>query len=90
MQQETQVEQLQAQLNALKIRVFDAEETLQNEVKRYTAFLQGLVNTLVVPGDANGQVTLEDITARAQQLVAHEAASKTAPIVEDEFEVVED
>lgn len=76
---------MQEQVNALKVRVFDAEEALRNERQSVTQFLQGLVEVMQVQGDEQGNVTLEAISARAKELAEREAA----PVVVDAEPVAE-
>lgn len=67
-------EQMQAQVNSLKVRLFDAQEASVAQQEQFTQFVQGLVTDMGVAGDEHGNVTLADITARAKELVANEAA----------------
>lgn len=71
---QNQVEQLQAQINSLKVRLFDANESSVAQNEQITTVMQQLVNVMGVQGDENGNVTLELIVARAQELAANEAA----------------
>jgi len=87
---ENQIKQLQTQVNALKIRAFDAEESLRGEREQTNSFFQQLVNALRVRGDENGNVTLESILERASKLVEAEEGSDEAPVVDaDEVEIEE-
>ena len=73
MKMQEQMQQLQAQVNSLKVRLFDAQEAAVSQQEQFSQFVQGLVNDLGVTGDEHGNVTLADITARAKELVANEA-----------------
>ncbi|MGL5307128.1 MAG: hypothetical protein ACRC9Y_13440 [Aeromonas veronii] len=69
-----QMQQLQAQINSLKVRLFDANEAAAAQNEQMSGVLQQLVNIMAVKGDENGNVTLEMIIARAQELADNEAA----------------
>lgn len=69
-----QMQQLQAQINSLKVRLFDANEAATAQNEQMSGVLQQLVNIMAVKGDENGNVTLEMIIARAQELADNEAA----------------
>ena len=84
-QAQQQIQQLQSQLNTLKVRVFDAEEQLQAERGQTNEIMQSLVNALQVTGDEHGNVTVEAIMQRAMQLVEIEA-SQAVEAVEAEVE----
>lgn len=85
-QAQQQIQQLQAQLNTLKVRVFDAEEQLQAERGQTNEIMQALVNGLQVQGDAEGNVTVEGIMARVQQLVEIEASQAVELVEAEEVE----
>lgn len=75
-------DQTQAQINSLKVRVFDAEEALRNERQSMTEFMQKLVDVIRPKADEQGGVTLEAIMVRAQELAQFEAeqvATAAAP-----------
>lgn len=57
----------------LKARLLDAQDALQSERETIHKFIQNLVNVMQVSGDAQGSVTLEMITARAEELASREA-----------------
>lgn len=84
-QAQQQIQALQAQLNTLKVRVFDAEEQLQAERGQTNEIMQNLVNTLQVAGDEQGNVTVEAIMQRASHLAELEA-SQAVEAVEAEVE----
>lgn len=71
---QNQVEQLQAQINSLKVRLFDANESAVMQNEQISGVMQQLVNIMGVQGDEHGNVTLELIVARAKELAANEAA----------------
>ncbi|MGL4521312.1 MAG: hypothetical protein ACRCWQ_01950 [Bacilli bacterium] len=73
-----EIQQLQAQLRDLKVRVFDAEETLKANGKSFSEVMQKLVETLQVQGDEQGNVSIDDIVARAAELVQTEVSAKDA------------
>ena len=73
MKMQEQVQQLQTQLNSLKVRLFDAQEATSAQNTMFSEFIQNLVNVMGVTGDEHGNVTLDMVTARAQELVANEA-----------------
>jgi hypothetical protein len=69
---EKQIQQLQGEVQSLKVRLFDANEALTAERGGINQIMQQLVQVAKVKGDENGNVTIDSILARVQTLVTLE------------------
>lgn len=69
---EKQVQALQSENQALKVRVFDAEEAIKAERAGINQIMQQIVDVAKVKGDEQGNVTVDAIVARVASLVKAE------------------
>lgn len=73
---EKQIQNLEQQVAALKVRVFDAEESLRQERDGINGVMQQLVSVAKVKGDENGNVTIDAVLQRIATLVTLEEAGE--------------
>ena len=72
-------EQLQAQVDTLKVRVFDLSETIQGLSAlraQYEEVLQKLIAVSGVEISEDGQVKLDDLVAKIEALFAEETTEE--------------
>ena len=72
-------EQLQAQVDTLKVRVFDLSETIQGLSAlraQYEEVLQKLIAVSVVEISEDGQVKLDDLVAKIEAQFAEETTEE--------------
>lgn len=73
---EKQIQNLEQQVAGLKVRVFDAEESLRQERDGINGVMQQLVSVAKVKGDENGNVTIDAVLQRIAALVTLEEAGE--------------